>query len=104
MMAEQPKTDNNIAYRWQDTGLSENPVLPLTLASQGIDKNLAKRAYRIIGVELRTMEKQVCNRGRGPGTELPEGTPLTLSDLGITKKQSFEWQAIADIDRCRSLP
>jgi len=22
-MAEQPKTDNNIAYRWQDTGLSE---------------------------------------------------------------------------------
>jgi len=23
MMAEQPKTDNNIAYRWQDTGLSE---------------------------------------------------------------------------------
>jgi hypothetical protein len=26
MMAEQPEAKNNVEYRWQDTGLSENPV------------------------------------------------------------------------------
>jgi hypothetical protein len=46
MMAEQPKAKNNVEYRWQDTGLSETPVLPITLASAGIDKSLAYRCER----------------------------------------------------------
>jgi hypothetical protein len=43
MMRDQPKAKNNIEYRWQDTGIPETPVLPVTLAEAGIDKNLAKR-------------------------------------------------------------
>jgi hypothetical protein len=44
LMKEMPKATNNVGYRWEDTGVLETPVLPPTLASQGIDKKLAKQA------------------------------------------------------------
>jgi len=43
MMAEQPKAKPPGANQYVDRG-SENPEAPSTLASQGIDKNLAHRA------------------------------------------------------------
>jgi hypothetical protein len=42
MMAEQPKAQGGEQYHSEPTGISGNPVP--TLASQGIDKNLANRA------------------------------------------------------------
>lgn len=56
-------------------------------------------AYRIVGTELRQMEKATGAMGIGTSA-VPEGnhTP-TLSDLGITKKQSSEWQSIALVPR-----
>jgi hypothetical protein len=38
--------------------------------------------------------------GPGRGKGFPEGTPFpeTLSDLGISKKQSSLWQQLADVD------
>jgi hypothetical protein len=46
MMAEQPKAKNNVEYRWQDTGLSENPVLPITLAFRHQQEPCASGTHR----------------------------------------------------------
>jgi hypothetical protein len=50
-------------------------------------------SYITIGKELAGMEKA---HGARPPDGVPEGNPVaTLSDLNISKKQSFEWQTMA---------
>jgi len=55
-------------------------------------------AYAVIGRELAQMEKARGELFRGTQQEPRENT-TTLADLGITKKQSSEWQAIALVPR-----
>lgn len=55
-------------------------------------------AYHIVGEELAQMEKATGELFRGSQQEPRRDTP-TLSDLGITKKQSYEWQSIALVPR-----
>ena len=53
-------------------------------------------AYRIVGHELSMMEKAGGTANLKIGPEYPKGTPgIELADLGITKKQSSEWQSLA---------
>ena len=71
-MAEQPKAKPPGANQYVDRG-SENPEAPSTLASQGIDKNLANRAMtskRVDAVTGWDMQAEVGLFLTGVGTAL----------------------------------
>ena len=52
------------------------------------------QAYRVMGTELSQMDRQQHGRPENKGSSTEPLLP-TLADLGITKKQSYEWQNIA---------
>lgn len=55
------------------------------------------RAEHRAGELLRAMEKRNGARGVGKKVESHGGTPLPLSDLGVSKSQSHRWQTIAEV-------
>jgi hypothetical protein len=83
IMEETPKArgDFRDGHEYQShAGVSNTPALEPTLASQGIDKNLARRARAaaalpedIFEVKLAGMRQEIIERGRG---RLPEFRPL----------------------------
>jgi hypothetical protein len=63
MMEATPKATNNVVFR---SGLSKNPdVLPPTLASQGVDKNLAHRARTLARMSTERFEEEVIAARQG---------------------------------------
>lgn len=69
-------------------------MLPKT--NKEIATEIRVRAQRRAGEMLAVTEKQNGARGIGKKVELIDTTPLaTLSDMGITKDQSSNWQTLA---------
>ena len=65
MMREQKRTIGLSEGGRPKTGLSENPVSVPTLASQGIDKNLANQARTLGDIPEDKFEQRVADRSRG---------------------------------------